>query len=187
MESPFHSLSRSSQIVAFGVSAAASLALMIWLGVQGQPLRTPAAPNAVIDLELAWSKARADKIVTSWGDAPRPVAVAAIAWDYLFLIAYPVCLSLSCVFISRHVGSLLAMLGVVFAWLVLCAGVLDAFENSFMLAMLWRGTAAWLTRAATICAGVKFAFVFAVFGYWIAAGLAGVIHLIKAKLLGGAA
>jgi hypothetical protein len=179
MNPPFQWLSRSGEFLVFSISLGTTLVLMWWLTRQGQSLTTHEAPNAVVSLELAWSTSRAEVVLSSWGDRLRPIAVAQIAWDYVFLIAYPVFLSLSCILLSRLVRSPLSDLGVVLAWGVLCACAFDALENAFMLLMLTKGANGWLSASATICAGLKFALVFSVFGYWAIAALQRMVDLVR--------
>jgi len=171
MTPPFSSLSCTSQVVAFVLSTAAAIVLMLWVSRLGENLKTDEAPQGIVSLELAWSAARVDAILGSWDESKRAIAVRQTLWDYLFLVAYPIAFSLSCVLISRCAFSSLKEFGIVLAWTVLFAGVLDAIENVCLLAMLHGGARSGLSQVATICASFKFALLFAVVGYWTLAAL----------------
>jgi hypothetical protein len=76
-----------------GIVSAVLLAAMLW---PDRPLRAPVAPRGIISLELAGSYAAARNIIASWTIAGRRNAALSLWWDYVFLVAYALVLSLLC-------------------------------------------------------------------------------------------
>jgi hypothetical protein len=164
-----------------GLLWAATLALATVLSIRGKSLQTPDAPRGVLSLELAWSQAGADAVLGSWSESLRDEARTQIRLDFLFLVVYPLALSLSCAWLAESPLDSMAPAGVFIAWAVLLAGPLDLIENVTMLRMISAGATTALARLAAWCAGLKFTLVFAALGYLVLQGLA----VAGAKLKGG--
>lgn len=157
---------RTLVLVGIGV-----VALGLTLDRIGRPLRTEAAPAAIISFELARTPESAAAMVTSWKAVPGALAAARTTlWlDYLFLLAYPVWLSLVCSAVARHSPERTAAFGAVSAWTVLAAAPLDAVENAALLRVLSDPTTPW-PQLAWWCAVPKFALVMLALGYIVLAG-----------------
>jgi hypothetical protein len=168
---PFGWLSPDAQrrtLVVLGIIVVALGLALDWIG---RPLRTEAAPAAIISFELARTPEAAADIVASWNAIPdAPAAARTSLWlDYLFLLAYPAWLSLVCVAVARHSPQRSAAFGAVCAWTVLMAAPLDALENAALLQVLSEPATPW-PLLAWWCAVPKFALVILALGYIALAG-----------------
>src|SRR6185503_7274552 len=132
-------------------------------------LRTTDTPRGIVDLELAASRARADRIMDAWGPSRWRSAVVSLYWDFPFILIYANVLAIAvvCSAISWRSTTLgwLATAGFVIAWLQWVAGALDVVEDVLLLRMLnqrerqERNKSVWVPRVATICAAMKFALI----------------------------
>lgn len=146
----------------------AGLVMLFRLGPLDDVLRTR-VPGGILAFEFAWTGEAAEAILSAWRGL-EPVAILQTRWDFLFLLTYPVALSVACVMLSDAPANPVAMIGVFVAWAVLAAVPLDAMENLAMLWMLEHGAREGLAKLATGCAGVKFTVLLAAVGYLLLAG-----------------
>ena len=96
--SPFSWINEQAKVRVFIVLLLFTLALTVVLSIQGRRLRTPAAPQGIISFELAGTRAAADGIVDSWSPPQRDVrgdALLSLGVDYLYLLLYPLTISLA--------------------------------------------------------------------------------------------
>ncbi len=168
---PFAWLSEDAQRRTLVVLGIGVVVLGLALDRIGRPLRTEAAPTAIISFELARTPEAASAMVASWEAVPGATGAARTSlWlDYLFLLAYPVWLSLACSAVSRHSPERSAAFGAVSAWTVLAAAPLDALENAALLRVLSDPSTPW-PQLAWWCAVPKFALVLLALGYIAFAG-----------------
>ena len=177
---PYRWLSEKQQSAFFVALALMTVALTVILNVQGQPLRTEAAPLGIVSFELAGSQAEAQRIFASWGAPGRTVAGVNLGADFLYLVVYPLAIGLGCVLIAQRLAlrySRLAGLGIALAWLLLLAGALDAVENVALIRVLLGAQQAFLPALARWCALVKFLLV----GLGLAYVAGGSIPLLLAR------
>ena len=160
---PLESIPEERRRRAFLVLAAASVALMAALGVEGGPLRTSAAPCGIVSYELAGSRGAADAILASWDPPGRETARGNLILDFVFLIAYSSAIGLGALLAGdrhRAAGRLrLAMLALPLAWGATAAGALDAAENVALLADLSGSTRFAWPEIARLAAIPKFVLV----------------------------
>ena len=162
LRDPWQRLSTDGRRRTFFLGAAAAIGLTIALGRIGAPLKTPAAPDGIISFELAGSRARAGAILASWDVATRDAAQLSLVVDYVYLIAYPLAISLGCALVAGRLRPRrpdLATVALALSWAVLVAGVLDAIENAALLRQLAAGPGAITSRLAQVAALAKFALV----------------------------
>jgi hypothetical protein len=148
-----------AQKVAFWPLLVIALLMMAVQGSLGSPLITRAAPSGIVSFELAGSLAGAQAMLESWGPAGRVYAGLSLGTDYVFLLAYSIAISLGCVLATRNFSrrwSLLSALGIVLAWAVLGAALLDAVENLALIQVLLGTQQAIWPALARICAVPKF-------------------------------
>jgi hypothetical protein len=129
-------------------------------------LRSQDTPRGIVDLELAWSRSWADRIMEAWGPPLWRTAVVGLYVDFLFILIYSNVLAIAvvCSAISWKSTTLgwLATAGIVIAWLQWVAGGFDVVEDVLLLRMLHqrerqgRLTSSWMPRAATLSAVLKF-------------------------------
>ncbi len=147
---------------------AALLALLIIGGTNG-PLRNPAAPLGIISFQLAATPLRAEQILGSWGEAERLLAAFNLGFDYLFLVIYPILLSMLCAYLARRYQETQRVtrerLGIGLAWAVPAAALLDAAENYALLQLLLGSTAGPWPGLAAAFAIPKWILVLGALGY----------------------
>jgi hypothetical protein len=143
----------------FIVLLAASLALSIIMGVVGDKLNTPAAPNGIVSFELAGSTQKARTILDSWDAQVRVYAGFIQGLDFLYLCVYSTTIALGCllageVIYSRHWP--LAGLSKPLAWGLWLAAAFDAIENVALVILLFGSIQAPWPQVAVACAVLKF-------------------------------
>ena len=128
-------------------------------------------PAGIFALEFSWSGGRAREILDAWAGLEAKVREQTY-WDYLFLLCYPVALSLACAMLADAPANPVPLIGIFVAWATLAAAPLDALENLAMLRMVADGASETLAKLATWCAGLKFTVLLAAVGYLLTAGAA---------------
>lgn len=128
-------------------------------------------PGGIFALEFAWTAARAGEVLSAWRDLEAAVR-AQTGWDFVFLLCYPLALSLGCAMLADAEANPVPFIGAFVAWAVLAAAPLDAVENLAMLRMLDHGASEALAKLAGWCAGLKFTLLLAAAGYLLLAGTA---------------
>jgi hypothetical protein len=154
---------------------AVALTLIAWL-VQirvNAPLTTGAAPEGIVSFELAGSASRASAILESWGPTQRQVARTGLGLDFLFLMLYPVAISMGCRIGADRIARARprwASVGRTLSRLVLLCVALDAIENAALLHILATGAVQPWAFVAALMAYPKFGLVLAglayAFGTW---------------------
>lgn len=158
------------------------------LSQQGKPLTTKKLPNGILEIEVPWNTERAAEVVTIWKDKELlSVARKQVYYDFLFLVLYPLALSLACVWLAGKIPVWLAgdvpvklcMMGILVSWGVLLAAPLDVIENIAILSMLEGKQTAPIPQIATIAAAIKFTLIFGAVGYLGIGGLRVLTQMIK--------
>lgn len=175
---PLRRLSAPAQRRALPPLIVATLALTAVLQFVGRPLQTAAAPLGIISFELAGTWEAAGAMVASWDQAAQLHAAFSLGLDYLYMPLYAATIALACV---RAAASTLrrppaAALGLLLAWGLGLAALLDAVENVALWQVLQGPAAVAWPAVARWCAIAKFAWVFAGLLY-ASAGFAA--HLFK--------
>jgi len=145
--------------------AAATLAIAAMLVLQslGAPLQTPEAPAGIVSFELAGNLANSAAILASWDPAAKVSAGVNLGLDYLFIVAYVTAIGIACMLVSYHFKRNMrhwGMAGILLAWGILLAGVLDCVENYALISLLLGSQAEILPVVARFCAIPKFTLVF---------------------------
>lgn len=180
MTDPYHWLSTPLQWLLLAIVATATLYVGQQLGRQGRSLTTSATPYGILDIEFPWSEQRAKEVIGHWSDEKLlSTARDQVIFDFLYLLLYPVSLSLLCALIGGHAPGVVGFFGSVVAWGVLLMGPLDAIENLAILRMLSGSFAAPLPQLATIAATLKFTLLFGAFFYIAVGGFRTGVHLVK--------
>jgi hypothetical protein len=156
---PSRWISPSAQTRAFVALLAVTLVVMISLQVLGAPLQTDAAPLGIVSFELAGNLPVAQSMLESWGPIGRVYAGVNLGLDYLFLFAYAGSIGLGCALLaqslSRRIRSL-SRAGVILAWGLIAAGLLDAVENYALIHVLLGSQRELWPVVARWCAIPKF-------------------------------
>jgi hypothetical protein len=176
---PFERLPTSTRRRVLPVLVVLTLALTVALQIVGRPLQTAAAPQGIISFELAGNLPAAQAIIASWDSAAQLHAALSLGLDYLYMPLYAIAIALACV---QAAGSSLRSprplwaLGIVLAWALGLAALLDAVENFALFQLLVGSTSTTWPVVAKACATAKFAFVIGGLFY---AGIGGIAYLIR--------
>lgn len=165
---PFEWISLPAQKRAFWVLFVMTIIVMASMQVIGIPLKSELAPSGILSFEFAGDLSLARRMVESWGQRGQIVAGLSLGLDYLFLLAYAGSIGMGCVLVGRSVlerGKQLFNIGVLLAWAVLLAAVLDMFENYALIRVLLGSNVAFWPKVAAWCAAPKFVIVAAGLAY----------------------
>ncbi len=144
-----------------------------WIAMSrvGRPMSRRAGQGNVA-FELAGSSNEAKRLLRAWGEEGCTAARRSIAIDFPWIAAYVGAIALSSLYLSdaaaRAGREVFRELGVLAAWGVVAAGVLDVAENIGMLASLRNPTSSRV-RFVFLCATAKFALVAVALAYCAAA------------------
>lgn len=164
----------------FPIALVLTLLIMVVLTWVGEPLTTLVAPNGIVSYEFAGSVSRAGEILNSWGEAGRLHAAFSLGLDFLFIVAYATTIGLACVWAGEILNKRrwpLSGVGLLLAWGVCLAGVLDGIENVSLVVMLLVSVSSPWPQLAAACAAVKFLLVALALLYAAYGGLAWVSGL----------
>lgn len=138
----------------------------------GAPLKTPATPKGILDLEFACDKQHVDVVLTAWAtDNKIEAAIQNTLWDFVFLFFYSLflffcCKKLMVKFIPtnwKHTA------GKFFANAAIAAGLLDVGENLGMLQTLGGNSSNTVALVTVICSLIKWSLVLLVILYVVIA------------------
>lgn len=169
LTSPFDWISEGMQLGLCLVLIAASIVIAIYLQRQG------AAADAilkygVLDVEAPWSSERARTVQRLLGDDGIAAVRAQTRLDFVFLVLYPLAISLAVALLAHRLDGQAGAIGILISWGVLLACPLDAIENISMLRQLSGITSTPWPQLSTICASMKFTLAAGGVGF-VAAGL----------------
>ena len=176
---PFERLPAPTRRRALPVLILLTLALTLALQIAGRPLQTAAAPQGIVSFELAGNLPAAQAIIASWNHAAQLHAAFSLGLDYLYMPLYALAIALACL---QAAGSSLRSprpiwaLGILLAWALGLAALLDAVENIALFRLLLGSTSTTWPVVAKACATGKFAFVIAGLLY---AGVGGGAYLLR--------
>ena len=147
-----------------------TLILFAIFRVLDQPLRTPAAPNGIVSLELAGRPEKAFQIMVSWEPnnfvGPNLLrmkgylyAAFGLDLDYLFMPLYSFTLAFGTLLATgRHTGWLRS-LGALAGYGAFGAALFDAVENYALLQVVLGAYESSYPAIAAFCATIKFALI----------------------------
>jgi hypothetical protein len=164
MNHPLMSIPRSSRKPLFWFLLLFTLGVMVAINRVSKPLITPAAPNGIVSFELAGTPQNAQIILDSWDQEARLHAAFSLGFDYLFMGLYSTTIALACLWGSyvlqanRWPG---VFLGILLAWALWLAAVLDGIENVALSLTLFTAPAYPWPQVAQVCATIKFGLIFA--------------------------
>jgi hypothetical protein len=147
-----------------------TLILFAVFSVLDQPLRTSAAPNGIVSLELAGTPERAFQILLSWAalDSRQPdilriqaylFAAFGLGLDYLFMPVYAFALAFGTLLAAQRHSGWIRSLGALAGYGAFAAALFDAVENFALWQVLLGAYASPYPGIAALCATVKFALI----------------------------
>jgi hypothetical protein len=154
--SPYSWLSHSMQVLAFWMLTIVTVVMSLYLAKLGA-LLDARLPAGIIDLEASWSSERAQRLLFVLGTDGIKAGRRQTYLDFVFLMIYPIALSLGGALLAGTLEGKNAAIGMLIAWAVLLALPFDAIENICMLIMFDGHTDRPWPQLTTICAAIKFA------------------------------
>lgn len=150
MKHPLEAIPHGKRLGVFLVLLALFLVITIGFRFIG-----PAQPT-IVDFELAGTT-RATEIINTWDAADKVRAGFSLGFDFLYMPVYSTLIALVCVWAA----GVLALrqwrtTGVILAWGLWAAAILDAIENVALTIMLFGTVADPYPLVAQICATIKF-------------------------------
>ncbi len=137
---PFENLSMYALSWLGGLLSVAAVFLMIRLESLGRRLRTTAAPQGIVSLEMALSATESRHMISSWTPDVRNEAKLQLVFDYWFIPAYTTILAIVGMIAARWFEAkqlhTLSHLAIILSWGQWVVGLVDFAENSALLRML---------------------------------------------------
>lgn len=181
---PLQRLFPASQRRALIVLTVVTLMVMAVFRIIDRPLQTSAAPSGIVSFELAGTLAAAQAMIASWDQQAQLLAAFSLGLDYLFMPLYSTAIALACVVAAGgplRSRRLLAGLGLLLAWGLWLAALLDAVENYALLQVLlgseilaWPAIARW-------CASLKFLLILAGLAYALIGGVVYFVQVMRSR------
>lgn len=120
----------------------------------------PYSPN-IVDFEFCRTVDRANAILRAWNEVAKIQAGFSLGFDFLYIPVYSTMIALACIWAANNLGAnrIWHNVGMLFAWGLWLAAVLDCVENYALLTMLQGMVADPYPAVATMCASVKFSLI----------------------------
>lgn len=159
MKHPFTWLPESTHKPAFWSLFVFTIIIIVVMLVLGDLLNIEPDLKGIVAFELAGDLAVAQEMIEKWKPRGEVFAGVILGFDYLFMVAYALTIGLGCVLVARSLSERfksLSSVGVVLAWAMFLAALLDALENYALIRVLLRsGNELWPV-VAKWCAVPKF-------------------------------
>jgi len=135
------------------------LVTTFWLGLVFRFIG-PYSPN-IVDFEFCRTLDRANAIIKAWSEVARVQAAFNLGFDFLFIPIYSTTIALACIWAANKLGGnrIWHNMGMLFAWGLWVAAILDCVENYALLTMLEGTVANPFPALATMCATIKFSLI----------------------------
>ena len=120
----------------------------------------PFSPN-IVDFEFCRTVDRANAILNAWNQVARIQAGFNLGFDFLYIPVYSTTIAMACVWAANKLGGnrIWHNMGMLFAWGLWVAAILDCVENYALLTMLQGTVANPYPAIATLCASCKFSLI----------------------------
>jgi len=138
----------------------------------------PYSPN-IVDFEFCRTVDKANAIINAWNPVARIQAAFNLGFDFLYIPIYSTTIALACVWAANKLGGnrIWHNMGMLFAWGLWVAAILDIVENYALLTILQGRVADPYPALATMCATVKFSLILLGLAFCV---MVAVIRIIKA-------
>lgn len=162
----------------WGLIASGIATLLVLWAMSPMEDRMQANGPGMVTFELSGGEARANEILSEWGEDGRNAAREQLWIDYGFMLAYGTFLGLAAAAVRdlcrRRNLQRLARFGMAATWFGPLAAGFDALENACLLLTVG-GSGSPFPSLATAFATVKFAFLAAAIAYLLAGGIAALL------------
>ena len=139
-----------------------TLAMIVVMRITEAPLKQPATPAGIINLELAFDTVNSNKIIDAWATA-NVIKDARINTycDFVFIFFYTLFLFFCCKKLTAKFreGDWKRNAGLFFSKAVFVSALLDVGENSGMLLTLNGSGSSGIVLFTSVCSAIKWAIV----------------------------
>lgn len=146
-----------------------TLVMMIVMAKTGASLKTKDTPLGIINLELPFTKLKADSVLNSWkiatntkGIVNTEVAKINTQWDFLFILFYSLFLFTAATKLSANFNGGFGNAGKNLGKAAFIAAALDIAENIGMFQMLDGNITDGIALFTSICSAIKWLLVIAI-------------------------
>ncbi len=116
----------------------------------------PFSPN-IVDYEFVWNTTRASAVIGAWNATAKLQAAFNLGFDFLYMPVYSTTIALACVWGAGVLRNRFWNgFGILLAWGLWLAALLDAIENVALITMLLGAAADPYPMIASMCATGKF-------------------------------
>lgn len=160
---PLGRISQGSRNTIFTLLLSLTVIIMLVMNTVGKSLNTDEAPLGIVSFEFAGSTQKAQKILDSWDNAAQLRAAFIQGLDFLYLVIYSTTIAIACLWAGQILHKArwpFASLGILLAWGLWLAAILDAVENIALVIIMLRRIITPLPEIAAVCATIKFALIF---------------------------
>ncbi|MFX0039884.1 MAG: hypothetical protein ACFFCY_11745 [Promethearchaeota archaeon] len=145
------------------------------------PIEAAVSSYGILDYEFAWISERVLLIFSAWGSDGIAYQAIAIYWDFLYILGYvSLTLGLILIVLRRSEGKT-QTIGIYFTLAPFLTGIFDIIENINLLIMLNNPTSVStiVSLTASVCALIKFSFLFTAIIYFILALVTIILNKIR--------
>jgi hypothetical protein len=157
------------------ILAVGTIIMLVVMSKTGAPLKTPATPIGILNLEFASNTESVNVILLAWQKTTATdnikAAIINTMLDFIFLLFYSLFLNGLCYNIASKLIGMLAITGKIIAKAAFLAGVLDVIENMGMLLSLNNHLNNTIVMVTFIAAAIKWFIVLVILLYIIVGGL----------------
>ncbi|MFW9881325.1 MAG: hypothetical protein ACFFG0_50315 [Candidatus Thorarchaeota archaeon] len=151
-------------IVITGFSIVLSVEILVFI-----PIEANVSGYGILEYEFAWTSTRVEQIFSIWGSSGIDNQIAAIYWDFLFIIGYvSLTFGLIIIVLRRSKGKI-KTIGSFMTITPFLTGIFDAIENIFLILMANNPTKVSNPKPliASLSAIGKFGFLLVVIIYFV--------------------
>ncbi|MFA5079821.1 MAG: hypothetical protein WC541_10105 [Dehalococcoidia bacterium] len=178
MNHPLNSIPGGKRLTVFLWLLAATIGISIVFRFIG-----PFKPT-IVDYELAGSVAKSSLIIGAWDTLARLQACFNLGFDYLYMPVYSTTIALACVMGADVIARTgWKNLGLLLAWGLWLAAVLDAIENYALITMMYGSPADPYPQIAAYCASIKFGLIILGLLYALISLIVFLVKLSRQKLV----
>ncbi len=138
----------------------------------------------IVDYELAGSVAKSSAIIGAWDTLARLQTCFNLGFDYLYMPVYSTTIALACVMGAGVIARTgWKNLGLLLAWGLWLAAILDAIENYALITMMYGSPADPYPQIAAYCASIKFGLIILGLLYALISLIVFLVKLSRQKLV----
>ncbi len=139
-----------------------TIIMIVVMAKTGASLKTNDTPLGILNLELPFSKIKADSVITAWKNTTNSTGISNIEvaktntkWDFVFIVFYSLFLYLSATKLSNSFNGGFGKAGRQLGKASLVVAALDFIENLGMFKMLDGSITNGIAMFTSVCSTIK--------------------------------